>query len=180
MTIDGRRPAWFGAWQRVRAGAVGALGIILAFNFGGKPNYVMPLVFGGAPVVNTLVTITVARQWGQLNPFYIAGLLLVGMGAVTVLVFKPKPVPKPATEPAAIRRPVEAAGESVAQRGAVERPTRVADADQPAGTGAQSGAAGSGAGPDSAKGEPNPPDTNVAADLPAGTEDDGPGSRGSA
>ena len=39
------------------AGAVGALGIILAFNFGGKPIYVMPLVFGGAPVVNTLITI---------------------------------------------------------------------------------------------------------------------------
>ena len=33
------------------AGAIGALGIILAFNFGGKPIYVMPLVFGGAPVV---------------------------------------------------------------------------------------------------------------------------------
>jgi hypothetical protein len=31
------------------AGALGALGIIMAFNFGGKPIYVMPLVFGGAP-----------------------------------------------------------------------------------------------------------------------------------
>src|SRR5437762_12876071 len=33
-------------------GALGALGIILAFKFGGQPIYVMPLVFGGAPVVN--------------------------------------------------------------------------------------------------------------------------------
>ncbi len=29
-------------------GALGALGIIMAFNFGGKPIFVMPLVFGGA------------------------------------------------------------------------------------------------------------------------------------
>jgi len=39
-------------------GAVGALGIIMAFNFGGKPVFVMPLVFGGAPVINTLVAIS--------------------------------------------------------------------------------------------------------------------------
>ena len=31
-------------------GAIGALGVIMAFNLGGKPVYVMPLVFGGAPV----------------------------------------------------------------------------------------------------------------------------------
>ena len=37
------------------AGAMGALGIILALRFGGNPVYVMPLVFGGAPVVNTLL-----------------------------------------------------------------------------------------------------------------------------
>ena len=38
-------------------GALGALGIILAFTFGGRPVYVMPLVFGGAPVVNAFLTI---------------------------------------------------------------------------------------------------------------------------
>ena len=32
------------------AGAMGALGIIMAFNYGGKPIFVMPLVFGFAPV----------------------------------------------------------------------------------------------------------------------------------
>jgi hypothetical protein len=37
-------------------GALGALGVILAFSFKAKPIYVMPLVFGGAPVINTLVT----------------------------------------------------------------------------------------------------------------------------
>ena len=38
-------------------GAIGALGIILAFTFGGRPIYVMPLVFGGAPVINAFLTI---------------------------------------------------------------------------------------------------------------------------
>ena len=38
-------------------GAVGALGIIMAFNSGGRPVFVMPLVFGGAPVINTLVAV---------------------------------------------------------------------------------------------------------------------------
>src|SRR5689334_19117308 len=36
-------------------GAVGAACIIWAFKSGGVPNYVMPLVFGGAPVINVLV-----------------------------------------------------------------------------------------------------------------------------
>src|SRR5262245_27773135 len=43
-------------------GAIGALGIILAFKFGGKPIYVMPLVFGGAPVVNAFLTIYFTRR----------------------------------------------------------------------------------------------------------------------
>jgi hypothetical protein len=73
------------------AGALGALGIILSFNFGGKPVFVMPLVFGGAPVVNTFVSITQAGQWGQLHPMFYAGLIVVAAGAVTVLVFAPKP-----------------------------------------------------------------------------------------
>jgi drug/metabolite transporter (DMT)-like permease len=41
------------------AGALGALGavcIIYAFRFGGLPLYVMPLVFGGAPIVNVLLS----------------------------------------------------------------------------------------------------------------------------
>ena len=49
------------------AGAIGALGIILAFNFGGRPIYVMPLVFGGAPVVNTLITILRRGSWAGVS-----------------------------------------------------------------------------------------------------------------
>ncbi len=75
------------------AGAIGALGIIMAFNFGGKPIFVMPLVFGGAPVVNTFVSVTQAGQWGDLHAMFFAGLIVVVAGAVTVLVFAPKPAP---------------------------------------------------------------------------------------
>jgi hypothetical protein len=73
------------------AGALGALGVILALGFGGKPIYVMPLVFGGAPVVNTLLTAFMNRAFNQLKAPFLAGLILVILGAVTVLVFKPQP-----------------------------------------------------------------------------------------
>ncbi|NOY30257.1 MAG: hypothetical protein GXP28_08790, partial [Planctomycetes bacterium] len=72
------------------AGAIGALGIIMAFNFGGKPVYVMPLVFGGAPVVNTLFTTTTGGLWGSIPPLFYSGLMLVIAGAAMVLVFAPK------------------------------------------------------------------------------------------
>ena len=75
------------------AGAFGALGVILALGFGGKPIYVMPLVFGGAPVVNTLLTAFMNRAFDQLKAPFLAGLILVILGAVTVLVFKPQPQP---------------------------------------------------------------------------------------
>jgi hypothetical protein len=71
------------------AGAIGALGIILALNFGGKPLYVMPLVFGGAPVVNTFTTMFMARSYRQASPLFFAGLILVVAGAVTVLFARP-------------------------------------------------------------------------------------------
>ncbi|MGI9428934.1 MAG: hypothetical protein ACR2NM_09770 [Bythopirellula sp.] len=75
------------------AGAIGALGIIMAFNFGGKPVFVMPLVFGGAPVINTLFTTISGGLWGDVSAFFLAGLILVIAGAVIVLVFAPKSPP---------------------------------------------------------------------------------------
>jgi hypothetical protein len=86
------------------AGAGGALGLILAFNFGGKPIFVMPLVYGGAPVVATLVNTAVNGDWDKIRPTFIAGLMLVIAGSAMVLVFAPKggpapgaPAPKPTT-----------------------------------------------------------------------------------
>jgi hypothetical protein len=76
------------------AGAIGALGIIMCFNFGGRPIYVMPLVFGGAPVVNTLIAAAVRPGGlGGLSPMFYAGLILTCAGAVFVLVFAPKAHP---------------------------------------------------------------------------------------
>lgn len=85
------------------AGALGALGMILAFNFGGKPHYVPPLIFGLAPVVNTFFALSLNPQLRtQLatspiqSSFFGAGLLMVAIGAVVVLVAAPKASLKPA------------------------------------------------------------------------------------
>ena len=104
------------------AGALGALGVILALTAGGRPIYVMPLVFGGAPVVNTLLTAFLNRGFGQLKAPFIAGLILVITGAVTVLVFKPQPQAAHSPEPAtAVAEVTEAAAgasaESIEQKG---------------------------------------------------------------
>ena len=81
------------------AGALGALGIIMAFNFGGKPIFVMPLVFGGAPVINTFVSVIRAGNYGELHAMFYAGLIVVAAGAVTVLIFAPKGAPHAAGNP---------------------------------------------------------------------------------
>jgi hypothetical protein len=73
--------------------ACGALGIIMAFNFGGKPFFVMPIVFGGAPVVSTFAALTLEGQWGNVNPIFWAGLMLIITGAVMVLVLAPRGEP---------------------------------------------------------------------------------------
>lgn len=78
------------------AGAIGALGVILAFNAGGKPYYVMPLIFGFAPVINTFISLSEAGTWSQVRPMFWISLAVVIAGAVTVLTNAPKPKPKPA------------------------------------------------------------------------------------
>lgn len=70
-------------------GAIGALGIIMGIEFRGSPALIMPLVFGGAPVMNTFLTMFMARTYKQVGPIFVAGLLLVIGGAVTVMIFRP-------------------------------------------------------------------------------------------
>ena len=113
------------------AGAFGALGVILALSFGGKPIYVMPLVFGGAPVVNTLLSAAMNRAFNQLKAPFVAGLILVITGAVTVLLFKPQP---PAATPHGIAAEQGLAVDhsSTADHGGDESP---ASGDTPAGEG---------------------------------------------
>jgi hypothetical protein len=72
-------------------GALGAFGVVMAFYFGGRPVYVMPLVFGGAPVVNAFLTIYLAGRVKEIGSLFLTGLIMVILGAVTVLVFAPHP-----------------------------------------------------------------------------------------
>jgi drug/metabolite transporter (DMT)-like permease len=82
-----------GATTATLAGALGAIGavcIIFAFRTGGLPTYVMPLVFGGAPLVNVLVTMWLHPPKTAINPMLYVGFLLVSVGAGLVLYFKPQ------------------------------------------------------------------------------------------
>jgi drug/metabolite transporter (DMT)-like permease len=82
-----------GAITATAAGALGAIGavcIIWAFKSGGLPNYVMPLVFGGAPVINVFVTMLLHPPKSSVNPLLFVGFLLVIIGASLVLYFRPQ------------------------------------------------------------------------------------------
>jgi hypothetical protein len=74
------------------AGALGAAGaacIIWAFRFGGLPVYVMPLVFGGAPIVNVLVAMAIHPPKQAINPLLFVGFGLASIGAALVLYYRP-------------------------------------------------------------------------------------------
>jgi drug/metabolite transporter (DMT)-like permease len=70
-------------------GAVGAICIIYAFRNGGVPNYVMPLVFGLAPLINVAVTMWTHPPKESPNPLLYVGFLLASAGAGLVLYYKP-------------------------------------------------------------------------------------------
>ena len=70
-------------------GAIGAVCIIYAFRNGGVPTYVMPLVFGGAPVINVLVSMALHPPKTMPNPLLYVGMLMVVSGAGVVLYYKP-------------------------------------------------------------------------------------------
>jgi hypothetical protein len=81
------------------AGAVGALGaftLIMSLGAGGAPStiYVMPIVFGCAPVVSTFTSMYLNNMLGKMSPFFAAGLILVAAGTVTILITAPKPAKK--------------------------------------------------------------------------------------
>jgi hypothetical protein len=70
-------------------GAAGAVCIIYAFRTGGLPLYVMPLVFGGAPIVNVLVSMAIHPPKSAINPMLFVGFVLASIGAAMVLYFRP-------------------------------------------------------------------------------------------
>jgi hypothetical protein len=71
-------------------GAAGAVCIIGAFKAGGMPSYVMPLVFGGAPVVNVLISLWLHPPRTAPNPMLYLGFLMASLGAYLVLHYKPQ------------------------------------------------------------------------------------------
>jgi len=95
------------------AGAIGALGIVLAFKYGGTPVYVMPMVFGFAPVVNALFTFATKgfnRDEQLTLGIHLAGLILIGIGAFLVLSTANKLTPHgPAHAPPSTAAPSSAA-----------------------------------------------------------------------
>ncbi|MFN2447883.1 MAG: hypothetical protein ABR606_20135 [Vicinamibacterales bacterium] len=75
------------------AGALGALGavcIIYAFRAGASPLYVMPLVFGGAPLVNVISTAIIHPPRTPPHPMLYLGFLLAAVGAGMVLYYRPQ------------------------------------------------------------------------------------------
>lgn len=70
-------------------GALGAICIIWAFRNGGLPTYVMPLVFGGAPLVNVLFSMWLHPPKVTPNPLLYVGFLMAAGGAGLVLYYKP-------------------------------------------------------------------------------------------
>jgi hypothetical protein len=81
-----------GALISTAAGALGALGavcIIFAFRAGASPLYVMPLVFGGAPLVNVIATAIIHPPKAAPNPMLYVGFILAAVGAGMVLYYRP-------------------------------------------------------------------------------------------
>ena len=82
-------------------GAIGALGVLLAF--GASPNppvyvpIVMSIIFAGAPIVNAVVNTTKQELWSYVQPQFILGIVLAAIGGY--LVTKNPPKPPPETKP---------------------------------------------------------------------------------
>lgn len=71
-------------------GALGAVAIIYAFRAGGSPTIVMPLVFGGAPVINVIATMLMHPPKQTPNPLLYLGFVMAASGAALVLYYRPQ------------------------------------------------------------------------------------------
>jgi len=78
------------------AGAVGALCVIFAAKSAGPGAalYVAPLVFAGAPIINTIASLTIFSHGKTASPSppFFMGLVLAAAGAAMVMLYKPGPV----------------------------------------------------------------------------------------
>lgn len=86
-------------WSTVAglAGAIGALGVLLAFANKGLPPVVMSIVFAGAPIINAITALVLHPPAGgitSIRPQFFLGIVLAAVGGYMVVKFKP-PEPKP-------------------------------------------------------------------------------------
>ena len=81
-------------------GAIGALGVLLAFGAGGKPAAVMSIIFAGAPIVNAVIALSLHPPEGGLGALrwqFFLGIVLAALGGCLVTIYKD---PKPSVPPA--------------------------------------------------------------------------------
>ncbi len=93
-----------GLWLSLFAGVLGAIGaffVLLALGaaIGQKiqnaPGVVMSIIFAGAPIVNAVVAISMAHDWGKIRWPFVLGLVLAATGGCLVTIFKPVHGPPP-------------------------------------------------------------------------------------
>ena len=78
-------------------GAIGALGVLLAFGKMPSPAYVpviMSIIFAGAPMVNALVSTSKEGNWAYVRWPFVLGIALAAIGGYMITKHAPKP-PKP-------------------------------------------------------------------------------------
>ena len=71
-------------------GAIGAICVIYSMKSGGSPLYVMPIIFGCAPLVNVIVSSIAQPPKEAINPLFWLGVLVLASGAGMVLYYQPK------------------------------------------------------------------------------------------
>ena len=75
-------------------GAVGALGVLLAFGKMPSPAYVpviMSIIFAGAPMVNAIVSTTKEGNWSYVKWPFVVGIALAALGGYLITKHAPKP-----------------------------------------------------------------------------------------
>lgn len=88
-----------GLWWSLTAGivgAIGALGVLLAFGAKGTPTVVMSIIFAGAPIVNATVALLLhppTGGWGAIKPQFYLGILMAALGGCLVSYYKPPAAP---------------------------------------------------------------------------------------
>ncbi len=93
-------PAMIWGFLAGTLGALGALSLTSAMLSGGKPLFVMPIVFGGAVTVTAIVSIIQMKGASHVNPLLWVGMVSVVVGVVLVAMYTPHghPPKKPIVE----------------------------------------------------------------------------------